>query len=73
MDADILRGIAAAYTVAGSLLLAWRVTGILKALGEIARVHEKNIRNLSQPAGDILLGMNLPKRVKKHKSSRCSF
>ena len=37
------------------MLLAWRVTGILKALGSVASTHESNIMELSKVSGDIVI------------------
>ena len=65
MDADLLRGIAAACSVGGSLLLAWRVTGILRALGSVASIHESNIMELSKSHGDIVIGHGSTKWIKK--------
>ena len=65
MDADLLRGIAAACSVAGSLLLAWRVTGILKALGSVASMHESNIMELSKLHGDIVIARGSTKWIEK--------
>ncbi|MBK1637115.1 hypothetical protein [Rhodovulum adriaticum] len=55
MDDTTLRGIAAVCSVAGSVLLAWRVTGILKALGEVATMHDRNFKELAKPTGDVVL------------------
>lgn len=64
MDDTQLRGIAAVCSVAGSIILAFRVTGMLKALGDAVTMHDRNFERLSQP-GDVFLGGNTSKWVEK--------
>ena len=47
IDVELIRAIAAAMGVAGSILLAWRVTGILNVLGKVATEHERQIHELA--------------------------
>ena len=65
MDEGLLRALGAVCSVAGSILLAWRVTGILKALGEVAKMHESNIAQLSKSTGDIFIAVNSPKWIER--------
>ena len=55
MDDTLLRGIAAVCSVAGSVILAWRVTGILKALGEVATMHAAISKSWQRKAAAWLL------------------
>lgn len=48
MTADLLRGIGAGLNAGGSILLAIRVTMILRALGNVASIHEQNMEELSK-------------------------
>ena len=55
MDDTLLRGVAAVCSVAGSVILAWRVTGILKALGEVATMHDRNFKELAKTSGNVVI------------------
>jgi hypothetical protein len=47
MDVESIRIISAIFSIIGSLLLAYRVTGILRALATVGNAHEGNIQNLA--------------------------
>ena len=46
MDVESIRIISAIFSIIGSSLLAYRVTGILRALTIVANAHEGNINSL---------------------------
>lgn len=48
MTEQLLRGIGAALNAGGAILLAIRVTLILKALGNVAALHEQNLEELTK-------------------------
>ena len=47
MTEDFLRLVASVLSLAGSLLLAWRVKGLLTAITTALLVHQQNIENLA--------------------------
>ena len=67
MTPETLRIAAAVLSAVGSILLAWRVTGILRALGAVAKAHEQNITNLmeARDGGALLIHGNTPKQVER--------
>lgn len=67
VDADTLRILAAISSVAGSVLLAWRVKGILEALSLVAQAHEANIAQLMRPGGNIVHFGNSTAHVERAK------
>jgi hypothetical protein len=60
---------AAALSVAGSILLAWRVSQILKALSLVASVHEVNIDQLMSSTPNIVHFGNSTKHVERAKDT----
>lgn len=66
---DMLRIAASVIGVIGSLLLAWRVSGILKALSLVANAHEANIQQLMNPSGTIYNFGNSTAHVEKAKGT----
>lgn len=70
MDADLLKGIGAVCTVLGSLLLAWRVTGILKALSGVAKIHDDNIMELSKQTGSLVIGTGSIEWIEKARQTK---
>jgi hypothetical protein len=66
MNAEILNLISAILGVAGSALLAYRVTGILKALAWVAEFHELNLEQLMNNDGrrNIFHFANSPQHIK---------
>lgn len=64
-DADILKGIGAVASVIGSGLLAWRVSGILRALAFVAKMHDSNIVELTKISGDIVIATNSISHVER--------
>lgn len=67
MSADNLRIIAAICSTFGSILLAWRVRGILAALAFVANMHESNIQEIASDRRDIVIATNSTKHVEKAK------
>lgn len=63
IDGSVLKGIAAASSVIGSVLLAVRVKGMLDALAFVAEMHESNIKQLANPNQNIVLAVNATKHV----------
>lgn len=51
MEVEIVRIVASLMGLVGSAILAYRVTGILKALSIVAMAHELNINQLMRPGG----------------------
>jgi hypothetical protein len=66
---DMLRIAASVIGVIGSLLLAWRVSGILKALSLVANAHEANIQQLMNSSGTIYNFGNSTAHVEKAKGT----
>lgn len=62
---DLLRIIASVIGVAGSIILAWRVSRILKALALVASAHELNIQQLMSSNGTIYNFGNSTKHVER--------
>lgn len=60
---------AAVLSVAGSILLAWRVSQILKALSLVATSHEANIHQLMSGASNIVHFGNSTEHVKRAKGT----
>lgn len=46
MNIESIKLIAALFSITGSIILAYRVTGILSALSLVARIQEANIQQL---------------------------
>lgn len=46
MNIEIIKIISALFSIIGSAILAYRVTGILKALSLVAGCHDQNIKQL---------------------------
>lgn len=70
MGVETVRIIASLMSVVGSAILAYRVTGILQALGIVAIAHEENINQLMSPGGgDIMHFTNSTAHVKRAKKS----
>lgn len=67
VDASILKGIAAVSSVAGSVVLAIRVKGLLEALTFVAGMHEHNIQELASSNRDIVLARNAPQQIESAK------
>lgn len=44
--ADYLRFAGTGFSLAGTSILAWRVTGLLRALGKAAVMHDNNINQI---------------------------
>lgn len=71
IDAEPLRILAAMCSIAGSVLLAWRVKGILEALTLVAHAHETNIQQLMPgQTGDIYHFGNSTAHVERAKGVR---
>ena len=62
---DMLRITASVIGILGSILLAWRVSGILKALSLVANAHEVNIQQLMSSNSTIYNFGNSTAHVKK--------
>ena len=60
---------AAALSVVGSGLLAWRVSQIVKALSLVAAAHEENIAQLMSGATQITHFGNSPAHVERAKGT----
>lgn len=77
MTADMLRGIAGGLSAVGSILLAFRVRGILVAMQHVAGMHETNIRSLAEgienPNQHIVLGTNSTKWIKNAEATWMLF
>lgn len=56
MSADALRGIAAVLNIAGSLLLALRVKGLIDAITSWLYTHEANFRTYTNNPWKIIVG-----------------
>lgn len=67
IDISVVKGLAAASSVAGSILLAIRVKGLLEALAFVADMHEHNIKELASPNHSIVLATNAPKHIENAK------
>lgn len=65
MDSGALRIFAAILSLLGSGLLAWRVKGILEALGLVVKAHEANIQQLMSSTGDIYNFANSTEHVER--------
>jgi len=52
---EVIKILAAIASIAGSAILAYRVTGVLWALGRASEVHDLNIMQLMSPRRDIPL------------------
>ncbi len=63
LAADVLKGLAAISGILGSMLLAWRVSGILKALAFVAHIHEGNIDEITSGRSHIVMGTGATKHV----------
>ncbi|GGF76739.1 hypothetical protein GCM10011402_31880 [Paracoccus acridae] len=65
--ADYLRFAGTGLSLTGTSILAFRVTGLLKALGEVAKIHEQNIKQLAvaveNPRVDLVYAVNSPKWI----------
>ena len=64
-----MRVIASVLSVVGSGLLAWRVTGLLKALALAIRIHETTILSLADDGkstgGDVAVLIGAPTHVER--------
>lgn len=69
MDAEALRILAAISSIVGSVLLAWRVRGMLSALSFVADMHEHNIQELASSQTNIVLAKGANEHVKKAKGN----
>lgn len=70
VEADTLRIIATITSITGSVLLAWRVKGILDALAIVIEAHELNIQQLMlNQTGDIYNLGNSTEHVKRAKGT----
>ncbi len=65
IDVSILKGIAAASSVVGSVLLAIRVKGLLDALAFAAKMHDFNMKQLAGSEQNIVLAVDATKHVTK--------
>lgn len=65
IDANSLRIAAAVCSVIGSVLLAWRVKGLLDALAFVAKAHEANIQQLMSSSGDVFNFSGSPKHIQR--------
>ena len=63
LDAGFLKGLAAVASICASLLLAWCVTDILKALALVASAHEINIHELASDRHHIQILTNSPQHI----------
>lgn len=71
VEADTLRIIATITSITGSVLLAWRVKGILDALAIVIEAHEINIQQLMPGyTGNIFNLGNSTAHVKRAKGTR---
>jgi hypothetical protein len=65
MESDWLRYAGIALNAAGSMLLAFRVTRILRALALVAQCHEANLQSLSSQNQVVLQFTNSDQHVKR--------
>lgn len=63
ITAESLKVAAAVFGVIGSLILAYRVTGILSALSQVVALHEINTAQLLKNRGDIIQFRNTTELV----------
>lgn len=60
-----IRAISAILSIAGSVLLAWRVKGILEALGLVANAHEVNLHQIVSGSTTVHFVTGATEHVKK--------
>lgn len=65
MSPDIIKFTGLALNVLGSLVLAFRVTNILRALSLVAKCHEENISQLTANQRVVVQFVNSTKHVER--------
>ena len=65
MTAEGLKITSAIFSMLGSILLAYRVTGILKALSVVAAAHEANLSQVMQNSKHRIYWANATQHVKE--------